>query len=193
MATDIRSILGYALRRTSSRIDALDVVADTMLVAWRRIDEIPEEPESLLWLYGVARNVVANEHRSRRRRRRLAAKLGSQLGAAAIWEESPDPGLAGHIRESMLLLSAVEREIMLLSASERLAPADIAVALDMNANTVRTHLRRARLKIRAELTSRGAIDRDDQALQRTTVTGHQGAERRTLSSEEQEEYDDERR
>jgi len=189
----VRSILDYALRRTSSQIDALDVVADTMLVAWRRIDEIPEEPESLLWLYGVARNVVANENRARRRRSRLGAKIALQLGPVAISEEQLDPGLAAHVRESMLLLSEVEREIILLSASERLAPAEIAVALDMNSNTVRTHLRRARLKIRTELASRGALDLDDQVLQRTTVTGHEGAERRTLSSEEQEECDDERR
>ena len=124
---------------------------------------------------------------------RLTAKLSSQLRAAAIWQEPSDHALADHVRESMLLLAGVEREIMLLSASERLAPAEIAVALDMNPNTVRTHLRRARLKIRTELLSRGALDLDGQALQRTTMPGHEGSERRSLSSEEQEEYEDERR
>ncbi len=35
-------LLAYALRRTSSTADAADVMADTMLVAWRRIDEVPQ-------------------------------------------------------------------------------------------------------------------------------------------------------
>jgi DNA-directed RNA polymerase specialized sigma24 family protein len=56
-----RAILGYALRRTS--IDAAqDIAAETFLVAWRRIDEVPKEP--LPWLLGVARRILANQRRS---------------------------------------------------------------------------------------------------------------------------------
>jgi hypothetical protein len=36
-------------------VEAADVVADTMLVAWRRIDDVPPEPGTRLWLFGVAR------------------------------------------------------------------------------------------------------------------------------------------
>ncbi len=50
-----RALLGYALRRTATPADAADAVAETMLTAWRRIDIVPDEPETVLWLYGVAR------------------------------------------------------------------------------------------------------------------------------------------
>jgi hypothetical protein len=45
--------------------------------AWRRIEAIPQGSE-LPWLYGVARNVVANQRRSFSRRLRLAVRVVSQ-------------------------------------------------------------------------------------------------------------------
>src|SRR4051812_15821279 len=52
------AVLGYALRRTAGAQDAADVLADTMLVAWRRLDEVPGGDTTRLWLYGVARKVL---------------------------------------------------------------------------------------------------------------------------------------
>ncbi|GAA4976956.1 hypothetical protein GCM10023334_103440 [Nonomuraea thailandensis] len=52
-------ILGYVLRRCPRPKDAADVVAETFTTAWRRIEELPEGDEARLWLYGVARRVLA--------------------------------------------------------------------------------------------------------------------------------------
>jgi RNA polymerase sigma-70 factor, ECF subfamily len=49
----------YAVRRLGVADDAGDAVADTFAVAWRRIAEVPPPPQDRLWLYGVARRVVA--------------------------------------------------------------------------------------------------------------------------------------
>ena len=35
------AILGYVLRRTGNADDAADVIAETFLTAWRRIDDVP--------------------------------------------------------------------------------------------------------------------------------------------------------
>ncbi len=43
-------ILGYALRRTANGDDAADVVAETFLTAWRRLDDVPPGDEARLWL-----------------------------------------------------------------------------------------------------------------------------------------------
>ncbi|SDH90290.1 RNA polymerase sigma-70 factor, ECF subfamily [Sinosporangium album] len=61
-------ILGYAVRRCSSPEDAADVVAETYVIAWRRITELPDGEAGKLWLYGVARRVLANHRRSEQRR-----------------------------------------------------------------------------------------------------------------------------
>ena len=48
-----KPIQAYCARRTSSS-QVADAVADVFLVAWRRIDQVPEDGATLPWLYGVA-------------------------------------------------------------------------------------------------------------------------------------------
>lgn len=173
-AAHVRPLLGYALRRTPSAEAAADVVADTMLVAWRRIDEMPPEPETRLWLYGVARRVVANARRSEHRQDRLAERLRLQLSTAVAQIEPPEVSIAADVSASMRALSDIEREVLLLTATEQLSPGEIAVVLAMNPNTVRTHLHRARLRLRTEL------------AKRNEDTGHEGAGRSTPRHADQE-------
>jgi RNA polymerase sigma-70 factor, ECF subfamily len=70
-----RSIQAYAVRRVESADDVADVVAEVFTIAWRRLTRIPEPPADRLWLYGVARRVVAGKIRSARRFRQLTARL----------------------------------------------------------------------------------------------------------------------
>ena len=46
------AILGYALRRTGNADDAADVIAETFLTAWRRIDDIPAGADARPWCTG---------------------------------------------------------------------------------------------------------------------------------------------
>src|SRR3984885_8000211 len=72
-------ILGYVLRRTDNPDDAADVIAETFLTAWRRLEDMPRDPQARLWLYGVARRVLANHHRGERRRSALTDRLRAEL------------------------------------------------------------------------------------------------------------------
>ncbi|MFT3853455.1 MAG: sigma-70 family RNA polymerase sigma factor [Ilumatobacteraceae bacterium] len=174
-----RAVLGYALRRTATPADAADVVAETMLTAWRRLAVLPDEPETVLWLYGVARNVIANGGRAHRRQRRLVEKLRSQLDEVLEDPALADPALAAQVTAAMKSLTAVEHEVLTLTAAEQLAPAEIAVVLDMNQNTVRTHLHRARRKMRSALTA-DASEQSTTGSKRSGGAGHERAERQSL-------------
>ena len=77
-----RELLAYALRRVDRPEDAADVVAETFLVAWRRMDRVPAGDEARLWLYGVARRQLANQRRGQLRRSRLADRLRSELAVS---------------------------------------------------------------------------------------------------------------
>jgi RNA polymerase sigma-70 factor (ECF subfamily) len=68
-----RELHAYCLRRLPVE-DANEAVSEIFLVALRRPDRIPEKGEALLWLYGVARNVVRNHQRSNWRRLNLAVR-----------------------------------------------------------------------------------------------------------------------
>src|SRR5687768_10920779 len=56
----------YAYHRAVTGSDADDFVAETFLVAWRRLDVVPDD-DALPWLLAVAANVRRNQARSRRR------------------------------------------------------------------------------------------------------------------------------
>lgn len=104
-----RPVLVYFLRRADSET-AMDAAADTFLVAWRRIDEIPEGEAALRWLYGVARKVLANHRRSRDRRTALWRKV---RGDGHPFQPTP---------ESIVLRSEEDEE--LAAAVSRLRPKD---------------------------------------------------------------------
>lgn len=147
-----RAVLGYALRRAGSPHDAADVVADTFLVAWRRIDDVPQGADERPWLYGVARRVLANHRRGAQRRTDLSARLGEALATAAPVFDTQSPASdTGPLGPALATLSDGDRELLLLSAWEGLEPAQIATALGLNGATVRSRLRRARQRLERAL------------------------------------------
>lgn len=76
-AACVRPVLAYCLRRVGS-VEAQDATAEVFAIAWRKRHDLPDGPETLPWLYGVAANVLRNQARSHRRARNLSGKLGSQ-------------------------------------------------------------------------------------------------------------------
>lgn len=143
-----RPLLAYAVRRVAEPADAADVVAETFLVAWRRLDQAPFGPQARPWLYGVARRVLANHHRGRQRRLRLADRLGEQLRVAV-----PEPAGARElaVHEALATLSETDQEVLRLSAWEQLEPREIAVVLDVSATSARAKVSRARRRLRDAL------------------------------------------
>jgi RNA polymerase sigma-70 factor (ECF subfamily) len=147
-AGNFEALLAYASRRVEQPEDAADVVAETFLVAWRRSDDLPPDDEIRLWLYGVARRVLANHHRGGLRRERLGERLRQRLTAIS----TPDPGsevpqrLA--VRAALRRLNETDREILLLTVWEGLQPREVAEVVGMNPAAVRTRLSRARTRLR---------------------------------------------
>ena len=146
-----REILAYALRRVRRPEDAADIVAETFLVAWRRLDEVPSGERARLWLYGTARRALANQRRGELRRSRLAERLRAELSGAV----APTPEAGGAVRAALARLDERDREVLALSHWEELAPAQIAVVLGIPAVTIRSRLHRARGRLRRELARDG--------------------------------------
>jgi len=148
---NFRALLAYSLRRVDQPEDAADVVADTMLVAWRRLDDVPSGSQTRLWLFGVARRVLSNQHRSTDRRERLAERLRDQLSFAVMPDPADDVADVALADAALAQLSADDRELIQLTLWEGLPPRDIASVLGLPASTVRTRLHRARAQLRAGL------------------------------------------
>jgi RNA polymerase sigma-70 factor (ECF subfamily) len=150
--TAYRPLLAYALRRTQRPEDAEEIVAETLLVAWRRRKDVPGGADAIPWLYGVARRLIANQRRGQGRRRRLERVL-EPLTRATL-----DPGeLAEAADMTRVVLAASRRlreddqEILRLAAWEGLSHEQIAVSLGCSENAAALRLRRARQRLREEL------------------------------------------
>ncbi|MEV0399222.1 sigma factor [Actinoallomurus sp. NPDC050550] len=81
----------YAANRGLSGPDGDDLVAGTLEIAWRRIDEVPLD-DPLPWLYAVARNLMRNQRRRESRRAAILARFRSSL-AQRPEAGNGDPGV----------------------------------------------------------------------------------------------------
>lgn len=145
-----RDLLAYAQRRIPVAEDAADLVAETFLIAWRRLGEVPQGSEARLWLYGVARHALSNQRRGELRRARLAERLRSELTAAALSAPAADAGNAPVLR-ALAGLGEEDREVLLLAGWEELAPREIARVLGISTVATRSRLHRARRRLRAAM------------------------------------------
>jgi len=142
-----RSILAYALRRVEGPEDAADVVAETFLVAWRRLGEVPVGGGARLWLYAVARRVIANLNRAERRRTRLGERLAESLRTELATQPAAGSEAAEVLR-AMGGLGDDDRELLLLVSWEELSPGEAATVLGISSLAARSRLHRARRRLR---------------------------------------------
>ncbi|MEU6413609.1 RNA polymerase sigma factor [Microbispora sp. NPDC046933] len=135
----------YALRRTDSADDVADVIAETFLIAWRRLDDVPDGEGAVLWLYATARRVLANHRRGQSRRTALAARLRDELSAAPP-VTAPDPRV-DTVRDAFTALAPGDREVLALACWEGLSGPQIAKVLGCSGAAARLRLHRARKRL----------------------------------------------
>lgn len=145
-AEHYRAVRAYVLRRAvAGAVD--DVLAETFLVAWRRVDAVPAD--ALPWLLGVARRVLANQRRAEARRGALIEQLRDALPRSPRLD--PSPALAGPLGAALASLSEREREALLLVAWEGLEPRRAARVVGCTSAAFRGRLHRARRRLAAQL------------------------------------------
>jgi RNA polymerase sigma-70 factor, ECF subfamily len=142
------AVLAYALRRVP-RDDAADVVAETFLVAWRRLDEV-DERNALPWLYAVARRVLLSQRRTAIRQQAIAERVAAV--EPSDLSEPSSPSLGSHrVLTALAGLPEPEREVLLLAAWEELSSNEAARVLGCSATAYRIRLHRARKRLRERL------------------------------------------
>jgi RNA polymerase sigma factor (sigma-70 family) len=164
-----RRVRAYAIRRCGNVSAADDAVAETFLVAWRRIGDVPLDNE-LAWLLGVARRVLSNARRGDARRDKLLARLRGipTVDVADVADLAIDAsGTASEVRQALDRLRIEDAEIIQLLAWEQLSHAQIAVVLEVTPNAVAIRLHRARQRLAEELAKGWALPGDTQTMRKT--------------------------
>ncbi|WP_299955872.1 RNA polymerase sigma factor [uncultured Modestobacter sp.] len=140
-----QAVVRYA-RRHVLPDDVEDVVAETFVVAWRRLDEVPAF--GLPWLLGVARGVSANARRARRRRDALTERISAQPAEDPAW---PVAGPDDEVTAALHRLSDADRELLTLLAWDGLSHEEAAEALGCTRGALKVRLHRTRRRFAALL------------------------------------------
>jgi RNA polymerase sigma-70 factor (ECF subfamily) len=146
--------LAYFERRVQHE-DAADLLGETCLQAWRRVDAIPDEsPERRrMWLFTIATHVLANHRRATGRRLALADRLRERVardGAPSV-SDSIDTFV---VRDAVARLSADQRDLVMLVHWDGFTIAEAAELLDVNPSTARGRYSTARVSLRDALVER---------------------------------------
>ncbi len=162
------AVLAYCMRR-ADRTGALDAVAETFAIAWRRRDDFPTDDGALRWLYVTAHQVLANQRRTSRRFRRLLTKLDRTDSVSR--EPGPAEVVVRAERDQELLaalsrLQPADQEILRLVTWEELPRDEVAALLAISRSALDQRLYRAVTRLRKEFARSGHLE----------VTAHQPIE-----------------
>lgn len=138
----------YCRRRVGAdRAD--DVMADVFLTVWRRIEDAPQTPNALPWLYRISYLTISNHWRTAGRRKRLIAKA-SKLPAVPPQLLADYVVVREEVREVVALLDKLkvsDAEILKLVAWEHLSTDQVASVLGISSDAAKQRLSRARRRL----------------------------------------------
>lgn len=141
-------LLAYVNRRTSgSPAEAADLLAQVYLVAWRRRDVLPSGDGRRPWLFGIARVVLAEHHRTRTDHVSLD-ELGGHESGRQGGDVAADPVRAAVVRRALAGLAEMDRELLLLTIWDGLSSVEAAQVLGISPGAARVRLHRARRRLR---------------------------------------------
>lgn len=141
-----RSLYGTALRLTGHAEDALDVVQETYLRAFRTFHNFRAGTNPKAWLFTILRSVTANRYRDDQRRPQLVVldDLDQRFTAESRSGTPEAPLAAGEVERALATLPEEFRLAILLVDVEELSYEEAALAMGCPVGTVRSRLARAR-------------------------------------------------
>ena len=151
---DIYRMLYY---RTYSRMDAEDLSQEVFVQAYKKINSLKNAERFKSWLYSIA----ANRFRDFIRKRKLLTFFGlsssdvldsladnSDDSSNRVLEKMEQEKFWHQVKKLLADLSDLEREVFTMRFMDQLKIGEIAIVLQKNESTVKTHLYRALQKMK---------------------------------------------
>jgi RNA polymerase sigma-70 factor (ECF subfamily) len=137
------ALLGYFRRQPMLASVAEDLLQDTFVRAFTRIDRLQNSVSQKAYLFGIARHVGLDALRQMKAVDKVATE------APAMTEKSDER--LELMRQAISRLPETQREPLLLKLQQELSYAEIADVLDIPVGTVRSRLHHAVLFLRQTL------------------------------------------
>ena len=160
-------IFRLAYRFVRNETEAKEVLQDTFLSIWRKLDTFKGDAQFGSWLYRVAANTALMRLRAQRRHPEISTEelpvgyldnYGQLPPPGENWAKRPDDELQSdelrrHIQSAVDGLPEIYRTVFLLRDVEGLSTEETAEVLQTSVPTVKTRLHRARLALRDQITA----------------------------------------
>ncbi|HTW38112.1 MAG TPA: sigma-70 family RNA polymerase sigma factor [Steroidobacteraceae bacterium] len=154
-----RSVYSLAWRALGSAAEAEELAQDVFLQLYLDLARIESVEHLGHWLRRIASHRVIDRLRQRERRPSTQPLAIDEcaVGVGGLAESAErDPLLARELARLVAELPAIPRLVLILRFQEDLDPLEIARVLDTSVNTVKSHLRRSLVRLRAGLGDGGA-------------------------------------
>ena len=159
-------IFRLAFRFVRNETEAKEIVQDTFLLVWRKLDTFKGDAQFGSWLYRVATNTALMRLRAQRRHPEVSTEelpidyldnYGQLPAAGENWAKRPDDELQSdelrrRIQKAVDELPEIYRTVFLIRDVEGLSTEETAEVLEISIPTVKTRLHRARLALRDAIT-----------------------------------------
>ena len=159
-------IFRLAYRFVRNETEAKEILQDTFLSIWRKLDTFKGDSQFGSWLYRVAANTALMRLRSQRRHPEISTEelpvgyldnYGQLPSVGENWSKRPDDELQSeelrrHIQTAVDALPEIYRTVFLLRDVEGLSTEETGEILAISVPTVKTRLHRARIALRDAIT-----------------------------------------
>lgn len=155
-----------AFRFVRNETEAKEIVQDTLLSVWRKLDSFKGDSQFGSWLFRVTANAALMRLRSQRRHAEVSTEelpagfldtqqssYGQVTGQGANWSRRPDEEMQSEelrqqIQKAVDALPEIYRTVFLVRDVDGLSTEETAEALGLSIPTVKTRLHRARIALR---------------------------------------------
>jgi RNA polymerase sigma factor (sigma-70 family) len=148
----VRSVLRRLARGDTALAD--DLAQETFVLAWRNLRAFRFEARFSTWLYRIAFNAWRSEAR---KKREVAIDIDHDAPPGdreEAYDELPDVAARVDLERAMAILSDGERACLAACYCADLSHEEAAEALGLPLGTVKTHIMRAKAKLRTRLAAK---------------------------------------
>jgi RNA polymerase sigma-70 factor, ECF subfamily len=150
------ALYGWAVRRVTDHRDAEEIVAETLVRAWRHYDQFdPERGSERAWMFGIARNAAADSYR--RSRRHLRAVVDEAAPELADADETDRVALASIVHDALAAIPEHHRIVIVEGFFFGRTSTQIAQVLGVPPGTVKSRMYYGLRALRTALEERGVL------------------------------------
>ena len=155
-------VYNFLLRMCGNGADAADLTQETFVRAYVKIDQYEPGTNARAWLFRLAKNLFINDYRKKMRRgekeldERIAYNQRDEGHSMAGFADlriagAMEQDFSDEIVKAMALLKDDNRAIIIMADLYDFSEKEIAKAMELNLNTVKSTTRRARLALIRQL------------------------------------------